>query len=37
MGNTTRLKFSAIKMNAGLSSRLFQFQPPAGVSIFKMP
>lgn len=37
MGNSTHLRFSGIKMNAGLSSKLFQFQPPAGVSIFKMP
>ena len=37
MGNSTVLKFSGIKMNAGLSSKLFQFQPPPGVSIFKMP
>jgi outer membrane lipoprotein carrier protein len=37
MGNSTILKFSGIKMNAGLSSKLFQFQPPPGVSIFKMP
>ena len=37
MGNSTVLKFSGIKMNRGLSSGLFQFQPPSGVSIFKMP
>lgn len=37
MGNSTHLRFSGIKMNAGLSSKLFQFQLPAGVSIFKMP
>jgi outer membrane lipoprotein carrier protein len=37
MGNSTYLKFSGIKMNAGLSSKLFQFQLPPGVSIFKMP
>lgn len=37
MGNSTVLKFSGIKMNSGLSSKLFQFQPPPGVSIFKMP
>jgi outer membrane lipoprotein carrier protein len=37
MGNSTVLKFSGIKMNTGLSSRLFQFQPPSGVSVFKMP
>jgi outer membrane lipoprotein carrier protein len=37
MGNSTLLKFSGIKMNVGLSSKLFQFQQPPGVSIFKMP
>lgn len=37
MGNSTLLKFSDIKMNSGLPSKLFQFQPPPGVSIFKMP
>ncbi|NLD80441.1 MAG: outer membrane lipoprotein carrier protein LolA, partial [Smithella sp.] len=37
MGNSTVLKFSGIKMNRGLSSGLFEFQPPSGVSIFKMP
>jgi outer membrane lipoprotein carrier protein len=37
MGNSTVLKFSGIKMNSGISSKLFHFQPPSGVSIFKMP
>jgi len=37
MGNSTVLKFSGLKINAGLSSKLFQFQPPQGVSVFKMP
>jgi len=37
MGNSTVLKFSGVKMNTGLSSKLFQFQPPPGTSIFKMP
>ncbi|MEN6469573.1 MAG: outer membrane lipoprotein carrier protein LolA [Smithella sp.] len=37
MGNSTILKFSGVKMNTGLSSKLFQFQPPSGASIFKMP
>jgi outer membrane lipoprotein carrier protein len=37
MGNSTVLKFSGIKMNTGLSSKLFQFQTLPGVSIFKMP
>ncbi len=36
MGNSTSLKFSGIKMNTGLSSKLFQFHPPPGASIFKM-
>ncbi len=37
MGNSTLLRFSNIKMNSGLPSKLFQFHPPPGVSIFKMP
>lgn len=37
MGNSTVLKFSGIKINAGLSGKIFQFTPPKGVSIFKMP
>jgi len=37
MGNSTVLKFFGIKMNVSLSAKMFQFQPPAGVSIFKMP
>lgn len=37
MGNSTVLSFSNIKMNTGLAAKLFQFQQPAGVSIFKMP
>lgn len=37
MGNSTVLKFSGIKMNAALSSKLFQFQPPPDASVFKMP
>lgn len=37
MGNSTVLKFSAIKMNTGLASKLFKFQPPPGVSVFQMP
>lgn len=37
MGNATVVRFSGIKINSGLSSKLFQFQPPQGVSIFKMP
>jgi outer membrane lipoprotein carrier protein len=37
LGNHTVLRFSNISNNTGLSPKLFQFQPPAGVSIFKMP
>lgn len=37
MGNSTLVKFSGIKINSGFSSKIFQFQPPPGVSIFKMP
>jgi len=37
MGNATVLKFSGLKMNSGLSSKLFRFQPPPGVSVFQMP
>jgi len=37
MGNATTLKFTGIKMNAGLSSKMFHFEPPAGVSVFEMP
>jgi outer membrane lipoprotein carrier protein len=36
-GNSTALRFSNISMNTGLAPNIFQFQPPAGVSIFKMP
>jgi outer membrane lipoprotein carrier protein len=37
MGNSTLLKFSNISTNSGLSEKMFQFKPPAGVSIFNMP
>lgn len=37
MGNSTTLRFSNIAINTGLAPHIFQFQPPAGVSIFKMP
>jgi len=36
-GNSTTLRFSNISINTGLDSNIFQFKPPAGVSIFKMP
>jgi len=37
LGNSTILKFSKISINNGISDKLFQFQPPAGTSIFDMP
>ena len=37
MGNSTTLKFSNISINTGLSQKMFQFKPPAGVQIFEMP
>jgi len=37
LGNTTLLKFSNISTNLGLAEKMFQFQPPKGVSIFNMP
>ena len=37
LGNSTSVKFSNILINNGFSDKMFQFQPPAGVSIFDMP
>jgi outer membrane lipoprotein carrier protein len=37
MGNSTTLKFSNISINTGLTQKIFQFRPPAGVQIFEMP
>jgi outer membrane lipoprotein carrier protein len=37
LGNSTVLKFSNISTNTGLPDKMFQFKPPAGVSIFNMP
>lgn len=37
MDNATVLKFTGIKMNRGLSSKMFQFAPPPSVSVFEMP
>ena len=37
MGNSTTLKFSNISVNTGLTDKMFQFHPPEGISIFKMP
>ena len=36
-GNSTALRFFNTSMNTGLAPNIFQFQPPAGVSVFKMP
>ena len=36
-GNSTNLRFSNIAINSGLAANIFQFKPPAGVSILKMP
>ena len=35
-GNSTTVRFSNIAINTGLATNIFQFKPPAGVSIFKM-
>ena len=37
MGNSTALKFSNISVNTGLTQKIFQFKPPAGVEVFEMP
>lgn len=37
LGNSTTVKFSNIATNTGLSEKMFQFNPPKGVSIFNMP
>jgi outer membrane lipoprotein carrier protein len=37
MDNATVLKFTGIKINRGLSSKMFQFEVPPGVSVFEMP
>ena len=35
-GNSNTLRFSNIAINVGFAPNIFQFQPPAGVNIFKM-
>lgn len=37
LGNTTVLKFYDVRLNAKISKTLFEFKPPADVSIFEMP
>lgn len=36
-GNTTRIEFSDLRINTGLSEALFRFQPPAGVEVVSIP
>ncbi|MBE0556419.1 MAG: outer membrane lipoprotein carrier protein LolA, partial [Proteobacteria bacterium] len=36
-GNTTRLRFSDIRMNTGVSDRFFTFTAPAGVEVVNVP
>lgn len=36
-GNFTTLNFSNISMNKGITEKIFEFKPPAGVQIFKVP
>jgi outer membrane lipoprotein carrier protein len=36
-GNTTRLRFSDIHTNTGVSDKFFTFKPPAGVETVNMP
>lgn len=37
MGNITQINFSKVKFNNNLADALFQFTPPPGVEVFKMP
>jgi outer membrane lipoprotein carrier protein len=37
MGNTTRLRFSDIVTNTGISDKFFIFKPPAGIEVVNMP
>ncbi|MDI6742721.1 MAG: outer membrane lipoprotein carrier protein LolA [Smithella sp.] len=36
-GNSTRLNFSNIILNSGLTEKIFRFKPPAGVQVFEIP
>jgi outer membrane lipoprotein carrier protein len=36
-GNTTRLRFSDIRTNTGVSEKFFTFKPPTGVEVVNMP
>jgi outer membrane lipoprotein carrier protein len=37
IGNTTRLRFSDIRTNTGISEKFFTFKPPAGIEVVNMP
>lgn len=37
LGNSTRLNFSNIILNSGLTEKIFRFQPPVGVQVFEIP
>lgn len=37
LGNTTRLRFSEIQINTGISDRFFTFKAPDGVEVLNMP
>lgn len=37
MGNVTTISFSKVKFNNKLADTLFQFTPPPGIEVFKMP
>jgi len=36
-GNATRLTFSNIILNTGLTEKIFRFHPPTGVQVFEIP
>lgn len=36
-GNSTRLNFSNIILNSGLTEKIFRFQPPSDVQVFEIP
>ena len=37
MGNTTRLRFTDIRLNTGVSDKFFTFKTPEGVEEIRMP
>ncbi|WP_139198232.1 LolA family protein [Syntrophus gentianae] len=36
-GNATRIRFRNLRVNSGLSDRMFNFKAPAGVEVYNMP